>query len=164
MAANLWTEAIRRDPATFKERARAAGDDSPPRLAHDRLPHPQGLDRPQGGGRQDDRGLLACPPGAHRHAPRTPTSTCRVLERLAALLPPRGALHRGRPAPSRADQPFPPKGDRRMGANPHANGGKLLRDLDTARLPRTTRVDRRPPPAPWRRQDMLRAGHLYPRM
>ena len=26
---------------------------------------------------------------------------------------------------------FAPKGDRRMGANPHANGGLLLRDLRT---------------------------------
>ena len=26
-------------------------------------------------------------------------------------------------------QALAPKGDRRMGANPHANGGKLLRDL-----------------------------------
>ena len=43
-----------------------------------------------------------------------------------------------------------PKGDRRMGANPHANGGKLLRDL---RLPdfRDYAVDI-PAPAPWRRR------------
>ena len=29
-----------------------------------------------------------------------------------------------------------PKGRRRMGANPHANGGLLLKDLRAARLPR----------------------------
>ena len=28
-----------------------------------------------------------------------------------------------------------PKGNRRMGANPHANGGLLLKDADDARLP-----------------------------
>ena len=28
-----------------------------------------------------------------------------------------------------------PKGDRRMGANPHANGGLLLPDLTHARFP-----------------------------
>ena len=32
-----------------------------------------------------------------------------------------------------------PKGERRMSANPHANGGLLLRDLATARLPRLRR-------------------------
>ncbi len=35
----------------------------------------------------------------------------------------------GRPVPMLLD--FPPKGNRRMGANPHANGGLLLRDLRT---------------------------------
>jgi phosphoketolase len=30
-----------------------------------------------------------------------------------------------------------PKGDRRMGANPHTNGGVLLRDLRHAGLPRS---------------------------
>ncbi len=35
----------------------------------------------------------------------------------------------GRPVPLLLD--FPPKGSRRMGANPHANGGLLLRDLRT---------------------------------
>jgi xylulose-5-phosphate/fructose-6-phosphate phosphoketolase len=35
----------------------------------------------------------------------------------------------GRPAQTLLD--FPPKGTRRMGANPHANGGLLLRDLRT---------------------------------
>ena len=29
-----------------------------------------------------------------------------------------------------------PEGDRRMGANPHANGGLLLRDLELPGLPR----------------------------
>jgi len=33
----------------------------------------------------------------------------------------------GRPVPELAG--FPPRGDRRMSANPHANGGELLRDL-----------------------------------
>ena len=32
-----------------------------------------------------------------------------------------------------------PEGERRMGANPHANGGLLLRDLRAARLPRLRR-------------------------
>ncbi len=52
------------------------------------------------------------------------------LEAVAALLPARGAVRRatGRCAPS-----WPRSrraGERRMGANPHANGGLLLRDLE----------------------------------
>ena len=41
---------------------------------------------------------------------------------------------RGRLLPELAE--LAPKGDRRMGANPHANGGKLLRDAAHAGLPR----------------------------
>ena len=37
--------------------------------AHDRVPLPQGLDRPQGGGRQPRGGLLPGPPGTHLHGP-----------------------------------------------------------------------------------------------
>ena len=36
-------------------------------------------------------------------------------------------------------QALAPHGDRRMSANPHANGGRLLRDLRHARLPRLRR-------------------------
>ena len=36
-----------------------------------------------------------------------------------------------------------PRGDRRMGANPHANGGLLLRDLELPGLPRLRRRGRR---------------------
>ena len=51
---------------------------------------------------------------------------------LDAKLPARGAVRRERPAHPRAAPSWLPKGERRMGANPHANGGILLRDL---RLP-----------------------------
>ena len=49
-----------------------------------------------------------------------------------------------------------PRGDRRMGANPHANGGLLLRDLRAARLPRLRRRRRRAPasPSPRRRASL----------
>ncbi|MFR7894337.1 MAG: hypothetical protein ACLU38_09945 [Dysosmobacter sp.] len=43
---------------------------------------------------------------------------------------------------------FPPAGTRRMGANPHANGGLLLRDLRTPDF-RDYAVEV-PPPARWR--------------
>ena len=45
------------------------GRHHPPPLAHDRVPLPQGLDRPQGGGRQPRGGLLPGPPGTHLHGP-----------------------------------------------------------------------------------------------
>ena len=48
---------------------------------------------------------------------------------LDAELPARGAVRRRRPAASPELAELAPKGDRRMGANPHANGGVLLRDL-----------------------------------
>ena len=51
----------------------------PAPLAHDRLALPQGLDRPQGGGRQAAGGLLARPSGAH------PVHGRRARPRLAEL-------------------------------------------------------------------------------
>ena len=67
----------------------------------------------------------------------------RLLEDLAAELPARGTLRRQR-RDCVPDLPaLPPRGDRRMSANPHANGGSLLRDLETARLPRLRRRGRR---------------------
>ena len=53
-------------------------------------------------------------------------------------------------------QELAPKGDRRMGANPHANGGKLLRDL---KLPdfRNYGIDL-PAPGAVEAQDMLVLG------
>ena len=57
-------------------------------------------------------------------------------------------------------QALAPKGNRRMGANPHANGGLLLRDL---RIPdfRDYAVDV-PQPGAVEAQDMTVAGHLCP--
>ena len=94
-------------------------------LAHDRAAHPQGLDRAQGSGRQARRRLLAVPPGALCRAggqARAPAPAGRV----AGQLPARGAVRRGR-APSVPElRALAPKGRRRMGDNPHANGGLLL--------------------------------------
>jgi len=59
-------------------------------------------------------------------------------------------------APCKLLRDMAPKGDRRMGANPHANGGKLLRDL---RLPdfRQYAVDV-PAPGSVEAQDMIELG------
>ena len=56
---------------------------------------------------------------------------------------------------------LPPKGERRMGANPHANGGLLLRDL---RLPdfRDYAVDV-PSPGDRRRRGHAGPGQVPPR-
>ena len=56
----------------------------------------------------------------------------RLLEELDALLPARGAVRRGRRARSSSSPALAPEGERRMSANPVANGGLLRRDL---RLP-----------------------------
>ena len=48
---------------------------------------------------------------------------------VAAQLPARGALRRRGPARRRARARCRRAGERRMSANPHANGGELLRDL-----------------------------------
>ena len=54
-------------------------------------------------------------------------------------LPARGAVRRRRPAACPSWPSCAPTGHRRMSDNPHANGGLLLRDLQTARLPRLRR-------------------------
>ena len=60
--------------------------------------------------------------------PATPSRTPQAAGRLAEELSARGAFdEQGRLKPELAE--LAPKGERRMGANPHANGGMLLRDL-----------------------------------
>ena len=119
--------------AEIQRAARAAsGAGRPAALADDRAAHPEGLDRPEGGRRRAGRGHLARPPGAAGRRPATTPSTsassrsgCAATGRRSCSTPTArlvaGAARRWRPT-----------GDRRMSANPHANGGLLLRDL---RLP-----------------------------
>ena len=64
----------------------------------------------------------------HQRAGRTPTHL-RMLEQWMRSYRPEELFDRdGRLVPELAA--LAPKGDRRMGANPHANGGKLTVDLD----------------------------------
>ncbi len=77
---------------------------------------------------------------------------------LAAQLPAGGAVRRERGARSRSSPTLAPKGDRRMSANPHANGGLLLRDLAPAGLPRLRR--RRPAPGRHDRRGDPGAGRV----
>ena len=57
-----------------------------------------------------------------------PSRTPRAARELDAQLQARGAVRRGRAAAARPGRAGA-RGQRRMGANPHANGGMLLRDL-----------------------------------
>ena len=79
----------------------------------------------------------------------------KLLEELDAELPARGTLRRRRAGSAPELAELAPEGDRRMGANPHANGGVLLRDL---RLPdfRDYAID---VPAPGAGQGR---GHAHP--
>ena len=73
-----------------------------------------------------------------RRATRCRSRACRRPRALRAAggvdaqLPAGGALRRARPPAARGRRRSRPTGERRMGANPHANGGLLLHDL---RLP-----------------------------
>ena len=49
-----------------RDARRRRGQDRAPALADDRAAQPQGLDRAEGGRRQEGRGFLALPPGADR--------------------------------------------------------------------------------------------------
>ena len=69
-------------------------------LADDRLPLPQGLDRPGLHRRQEDHRIVARTPGSARQRPRHPRAP-EGARRLAGVLPGRRALRRGRQARSR---------------------------------------------------------------
>ena len=66
---------------------------------------------------------------------------------VAAELPAREAFRRTRARSSPSSPTLAPRGDRRMGANPHANGGRAAASARRARLPRLRgrRVARRRP-------------------
>ena len=66
-------------------------------LADDRLPHPEGMDRPGLHRRQEDHGILARTPGSARQRPRHPRTPAGA-RRLAGLLPRRRTVRRGRQA------------------------------------------------------------------
>ena len=53
----------------------------------------------------------------------------KILEAVDEELPARGAVRRAAAGSSPSSPSWRPKGTRRMSANPHANGGLLLRDL-----------------------------------
>ena len=96
-------------------------------LADDRAHLAERVDGAQGGRRKAHRGVVQVPSGPdHRsgHQSRAP----RAAGRLAQELSPAGAVRRAGPLKPEL-KALAPKGERRMGANPAANGGLKLRDL-----------------------------------
>ena len=129
MAATL--EAVVSDIRRIQEDARRDGFSKRPDLADDHHAHAERLDLSQGDRRQAGRGLLALAPGADERDASHPEHV-RILEtwmksyRPEELFDDNGRLVAGTRRSSRR------QASRRMSANPHANGGELLREL---RLP-----------------------------
>ena len=98
-----------------------------PLVADDRLPQPQGLDRPEGSRWPEDGRLLALASGADvRHVQARARADPRNLdEELQAGR----TVRQDGPPRSRSWPSCRPKGEKRMSANPHTNGGLLLKDL-----------------------------------
>jgi phosphoketolase len=98
-------------------------------MADGHLAFAKRLDRPESGGREADRRLLSVAPGPYgRHG--SPRAYQAPGKWLKSYRPEELFDKTGRLIPTLAE--LAPIGERRMSANPHANGGLLLRDL---RLP-----------------------------
>ena len=112
----------------IQQEARAARRLRAAALAGHRPAHAEGLDGPEGGGRPPGRGHLPLPPGAAGRRPQQPGAP-GAARGVDAHLRAGGAVRRRRQLVAELAA-LAPRGDRRMSANPHANGGKLLVDLD----------------------------------
>ena len=110
----------------IQRHARDKNDATTADLADDRAPLAQGLDRPEGRRRQADRGHVALAPGAARRTCAATRAIAQLEAWLRSYRPDELFDADGRLRPELAA--LPPKGNRRMWANPHTNGG-LLRDL-----------------------------------
>ena len=97
-------------------------------VADDRAAHAEGLDGPEGGRRPARRGFVAVASGSDDRRARATPSTCACSKSGCAATSRRSSsTSTGRSVPELAE--LPPKGERRMSANPNANGGVLLREL-----------------------------------
>ena len=122
-----------RSRGSSARRARASATERPrwPMIV---LRTPKGWTGPEGGRRQAGRGHVALAPGADRRRARQPGAPARCSRSGCAATGPRSSsTSDGRLVPELAA--LAPEGERRMGANPHANGGVLPRPRP-ARLPR----------------------------
>ncbi len=105
MAATL--DAVIAEIQAIQKAAREGGVHERPRVADDRAPDAQGLDRAEGDRRQAGRGHVACPPGADRRGPhqRRAPGDARGVD---AQLPARRAVRRAGHARPRARAPCRP--------------------------------------------------------
>ena len=91
---------------------------------------PKGWTGPEGGRRHADRGHVPRPPGAASATCATNPEHLAIARGVDAQLPARGAVRRATAGWCPSSPALAPEGDRRMGANPHANGGRLLVPLE----------------------------------
>jgi xylulose-5-phosphate/fructose-6-phosphate phosphoketolase len=114
--------------------ARSKGVPEAATLAHDHPRSPKGWTGPKWVDGKPIEGSFRShqvPIAVDAEPPRAPATAGRVDEKLPAA---RSCSTRADCDPELAE--LAPKGERRMGANPHANGGLLLRDLRHAGFPR----------------------------
>ena len=133
MAATL--DEVADEIAAIQARARATARPTRPAWPMIVLRTPEGLDRAQGRRRAARRGLVPLAPGAAReprHQPRAPRAAGG--RGCAPTAPRSSSTPTARCAPS--SPPLAPRGERRMGANPHANGGAAHARPRAAGLPR----------------------------
>ena len=135
MAATL--DEVLDEIAAIQARARE-GDTERPRWPMIVLRTPKGWTGPEGGRRPAGRGHVPRAPGAAGEARRQPRAPRRARG-VDALLPARGAVRRRRARCGAELAALAPEGERRMGANPHANGGAAAARPAAARLPRLRR-------------------------
>ncbi|NCB50496.1 MAG: phosphoketolase family protein [Clostridia bacterium] len=136
----------------FQKNARENGDTARPRWPMIVLRSPKGWTGPK---IVDGKKVEDCF-RAHQVPiqPDSPEHIRQIEEWLKSYKPEELFDDNGRPVPELLE--LPPKGSRRMGANPHANGGLLLRDLRTPDF-REYGVDV-PYPGSVEEQDMSRLG------
>ena len=124
-----------RDPGESRTTRARTGFKQAPALADDRSAHAQGLDRTEGGGRQEDRRLVALASGAAwRHAAKP--EHVQMLEEWMRSYRPEELFDEDRSVCAPNWQTLAPNGQRRMGANPHANGGAAAQRTAAAGLSR----------------------------
>ena len=105
------------------------------------LRHPEGLDRAATWSTACRSRAPGAPTRCRSPAPATNADHRAHAGGLAAVLPPRGAVRRPRAAWSPSCVRWRRAGDRRMGANPHANGGLLRASAPTCRTSAPHAVD-----------------------
>ena len=109
--------------------ARRGGVVERPALADDRPALPQGLDRPARRSTASRPRAAGAPTRCRSRTPARTRRTCTCSRSGCAPTGPRSSSTTNGDAGRRWSARCRPTGERRMSANPHANGGELLRDL-----------------------------------